>query len=89
MVLALDWALYSLLIVLLMKREIWSTNWASACFYSLFLVHFIAKITYVTTIDLTIFISNSHTNLLLLPLAHLVGGLVACVAGVREKKNSG
>jgi len=67
----LDCALYALLMVLLIKREIRSRNRLWVACFSLLLVGLIAKITYETITGLTI-----------LPLAHLVGGVVGTGIGL-------
>ena len=41
-----------------------------------------AKIIYEMTSGLTFFVNNIHTNMVPVPLAHLVGGVVGCAAGV-------
>ena len=41
----------------------------------------IAKITYETVTGQTIFVSTTHTNMIPVPLAHLVGGMTGFVVG--------
>jgi len=82
----LDCALYALLMVLLIKREIRSRSRAWVAFFSLLLVGLIAKITYETVTGLTIFVSSAHSGMVPVPLAHLVGGVVGTGIGlVRDK----
>ena len=82
----LDCALYALLMVLLIKREIRSRNRLWVACFSLLLVGLIAKITYETITGLTIFVSNNHSGMVPVPLAHLVGGVVGTGIGlVRDK----
>ena len=80
----LDCALYALLMVLLLKRELKSCHRRWACFYTLLLFFLIGKIVYETFSGLTIFVSNSHADMLPVPLSHLVGGLVGCLVGATE-----
>ena len=82
----LDCAVYALLMVLLIKREVRSRNrfWV-ACF-SLLLVGLIAKITYETITGLTLFVSNNHSGMVPVPLAHLVGGVVGTGIGLVKEK---
>jgi rhomboid family GlyGly-CTERM serine protease len=83
----LDCALYALLIVMFLKREIRSRNPIWACFYGLLLVILIAKITYETITGLTIFVGNNHADMLPVPFAHFVGGVVGCVVGMANRKS--
>lgn len=78
----LDCALYALLMVLLIKREIRSGNRIWLAFFSLMLVGLIAKITYETVSGMTIFVSNNHAGMVPVPLAHLVGGIVGTGVGL-------
>jgi rhomboid family GlyGly-CTERM serine protease len=78
----LDCALYALLMVLLIKREIRSRNRLWLACFSLLLVGLIAKITYETITGLTIFVSNNHSGMVPVPLAHLVGGMVGTGIGL-------
>ncbi len=78
----LDCALYALLMVLLIKREIQSRNRLWLACFSLLLVGLIAKITYETITGLTIFVSNNHSGMVPVPLAHLVGGMVGSGVGL-------
>jgi len=84
----LDCALYALLMVLLLKREIRSRSWIWVAFFSLLLVGLIAKITYETVTGLTFFVSNTHLNMVPVPLAHLVGGVVGFSAGILQIKSA-
>jgi len=78
----LDCALYALLMVLLIKREIRSRNRLWVACFSLLLVGLIAKITYETITGLTLFVSNNHSGMVPVPLAHLVGGVVGTGIGL-------
>ena len=78
----LDCALYSLLMVLFIKREIRSRSWIWVSLFSLLLGGLVAKIIYETATGLTIFVGNTHTNMVPVPLAHLVGGCVGFFIGV-------
>jgi len=80
----LDCALYALLMVLLIKREIRSRSRVWVAFFSLMLVGLIAKITYETVTGLTIFVSNAHSGMVPVPLAHLVGGVVGSAIGLMK-----
>jgi rhomboid family GlyGly-CTERM serine protease len=82
----LDCALYALLMVLLIKREIRSCNRLWVACFSLLLVGLIAKITYETITGLTIFVSNIHSGMVPVPLAHLVGGVVGTGIGLLKDK---
>jgi rhomboid family GlyGly-CTERM serine protease len=79
----LDCALYSLLMVLFIKREIRSRSWIWASFFGLLLSGLVAKIIYETATGLTIFVGNTQTNMVPVPLAHLVGGCVGFFVGIR------
>jgi rhomboid family GlyGly-CTERM serine protease len=79
----LDCALYSLLMVLFIKREIRSRSWIWASFFVLLLSGLVAKIIYETATGLTIFVGNTQTNMVPVPLAHLVGGCVGFFVGIR------
>jgi len=78
----LDCALYALLMVILIKREIRSRSRVWVAFFSLMLVGLIAKITYETVTGLTIFVSNAHSGMVPVPLAHLTGGAVGTAIGL-------
>ena len=78
----LDCALYALLMVLLIKREIRSGNRVWLAFFSIMLAGLIAKITYETLTGMTIFVSNNHAGMVPVPLAHLVGGIIGTVVGL-------
>jgi rhomboid family GlyGly-CTERM serine protease len=78
----LDCALYSLLMVLFIKREMGSRNWTWVCFFFLLLGGLIGKITYETVTGQTIFVSTTHANMTPVPLAHLVGGIVGFAVGI-------
>ena len=78
----LDCALYALLMVLLIKREIRSRNRLWVACFSLLLVGLIAKIIYETITGQTIFVSNNHSGMVPVPLAHLLGGVVGTGIGL-------
>ena len=84
----LDCALYSLLMVLFIKREIRSRSWIWVALFSLLLGGLVAKIIYETATGLTIFVGNTHTNMVPVPLAHLVGGCVGFFAGILDDKSA-
>ena len=79
----LDCALYSLLMVLFIEREIRCRCWIWVVFFALLLGGLVAKIIYETATGLTIFVGNTHTNMVPVPLAHLVGGCVGFFVGIR------
>ena len=83
----LDCALYSLLMVLFIKREIRSRSWIWVALFSLLLGGLVAKIIYETATGLTIFVANTHANMVPVPLAHLVGGCVGFFVGILEDKS--
>jgi len=78
----LDCALYSLLMVLFIRRELRSRSWIWVALFSLLLGGLVAKIIYEAATGLTIFVANSHTNMTPVPLAHLVGGCTGFFAGL-------
>jgi rhomboid family GlyGly-CTERM serine protease len=77
----LDCSLYALLAVLLIKRDWQSRKRIWVILYTILLGLLLAKIVYETATGLTIFVDNSHTDMIPVPLAHLVGGLVGMAAG--------
>jgi len=77
----LDCALYALLMVLMIKREIQSGSRVWVAFFSLLLVGLMAKIAYETVTGLTLFVSNVHSAMVPVPLAHLVGAVVGAGTG--------
>jgi len=84
----LDCALYSLLIVLFIKRERPRQNWIWTIIYTIMLVLLPAKIIYEMACGLTIFVNNIHSNMAPVPLSHLVGGVVGIAVGIdRPVKN--
>ena len=83
----LDCALYSLLMVLFIKREIRSRSWIWVALFSILLGGLVAKIIYETATGLTIFVGNTHTNMIPLPLAHPVGGCVGFAVGILGVKS--
>ena len=83
----LDCALYSLLMVLFIRREIRSRSWIWVTLFSLLLGGLVAKIIYETTTGLTIFVANTHTNMTPVPLAHLVGGCIGFLVGILGLKS--
>ena len=78
----LDCALYSPLMVLFIKREMQSRSWIWIALFSLLLGGLVAKIIYETTTGLTIFVGNTHANMVPVPLAHLVGGCIGFFVGI-------
>ena len=82
----LDCAIYSLLMVLFIRREIRSRNWIWVGLFSLLLGGLAAKIIYETTTGLTIFVANTNTNMTPVPFAHLVGGFIGFIAGLPRVK---
>ena len=80
----LDCALYALLMVLLIKREIRCRSWTWVTFFSLLLTGLMAKISYETVTGMTIFVSNNHSGMVPVPLAHLVGGIVGTGIGLMK-----
>lgn len=78
----LDCALYALLMVLLIRREIRSGNRVWPAFFSIMLAGLIAKIIYETVTGMTLFVSNNHAGMVPVPLAHLVGGIVGTGIGL-------
>ena len=84
----LDCAFYSLLMVLLIKREIGSRNWTWVGFFFLLLGGLIGKITYETVTGQTIFVSTMHTNMTPVPLSHLVGGIAGFAVGILDDRLS-
>ncbi len=85
----LDCALYSLLMILFIKREIRSRSWIWVVVFSLLLGGLVAKIIYETTTGLTIFVANTNNNMVPVPLAHLVGGSVGFFVGTLKIKSGG
>ena len=83
----LDCALYSLLMVLFIRREIRSRSWIWVTLFSLLLGGLVAKIIYETTTGMTIFVANTHTNMTPVPLAHLVGGCIGFLVGILGLKS--
>ncbi len=80
----LDCALYALLFALLLKREMRSSNRSWAVFYAVGLVALLAKVTYETTTGQTIFVANTHSGMIPVPLSHLAGGFVGFSVGIRK-----
>jgi hypothetical protein len=78
----LDCALYSLLVVLVIRLEKQSRNRIWNLFYAVMLILLPAKIIYEMTSGLTIFVNNVHTEMVPVPLSHLVGGIVGFLVGV-------
>jgi len=83
----LDCALYSLLMGLFIRREIRSRSWLWVALFSLLLGGLVAKIIYETTSGLTIFVGNTHTNMVPVPLAHLAGGCVGFFIAILKDKS--
>jgi rhomboid family GlyGly-CTERM serine protease len=87
----LDCSLYALLGVMFIKREWRIRNWIWVIIYTILLGLLLAKIVYETAAGLTIFVDNTHTNMTVVPLSHLVGGLVGIATGASfggTKKNT-
>lgn len=84
----LDCALYSLLIVLFIRRERSAANRIWIAFYILMLVLLPAKIIYEMSSGLTIFVNNIHTDMVPVPLSHLMGGIAGFIVGVIEKRRN-
>lgn len=78
----LDCSLYSLLIVLFIKREWHIQKWSWIIFYTIMLVLLPAKIIYEMASGLTIFVNNIHSIMVPVPLSHLVGGVVGFAVGI-------
>ena len=78
----LDCALYALPITLFIRREIQFRKWFWSSFFGLVLMLLLAKIIYEAVTGQTIFVSNAHQDMLPVPLAHLVGGVVGCAVGL-------
>ena len=83
----LDCALYALVMVLFIRREIRSRSWIWVALFSLLLGGLVAKIIYETTTGLTIFVANIHTDMTPVPLAHLVGGCIGVFVGILRLKS--
>jgi membrane glycosyltransferase len=83
----LDCALYSLLMVLFIKREIRSRSWIWVALFSLLLGGLVAKIIYEIATGLTIFVDNTPADMVPVPLAHLVGGCVGFFVGILGVKS--
>jgi len=77
----LDCALYALQITLLFKREAASGNRTWQCVYILLLILLILKAAFEFVSGMHLFVSNSHTEMTSVPLAHLGGGFIGCVVG--------
>jgi rhomboid family GlyGly-CTERM serine protease len=78
----LDCALYALLMILMIKREIQSRSWTWVALFALLQGGLIAKITYEIVTGLTIFVSNTHADMIPVPLAHLAGGVAGTAIGL-------
>lgn len=83
----LDCALYALLLTLFVKRELKSANWAWALFYTIGLMALLAKVTYESVTGQTIFVANTHSGMVPVPLSHLVGGFVGFIIGLGDMTN--
>jgi rhomboid family GlyGly-CTERM serine protease len=77
----LDCALYSLLIVMFIKREKPPSHRIWIAFYILMLILLPAKVIYEMASGLTIFVNNFHTDMAPVPLSHLIGGVVGFMVG--------
>ena len=78
----LDCSLYTLLIVIFINRDWHIQKWKWIIFYAVTLGLLAAKIIYELTSGSTIFVNNIHTDMVPVPLAHLVGGIVGFVVGM-------
>ncbi len=85
----IDCALYALLMAMLIKREIYSGSRRWVACFSLLLLGLVAKISYETVTGMTIFVSNAHSGMVPVPLAHLVGGTVGLVTGLMKGAAAG
>ncbi len=85
----IDCALYALLMVMLIKREIHSGSRRWVVCFTLLLLGLVAKISYETITGMTIFVSNAHSGMVPVPLAHLVGGIVGIVTGLMKAAAAG
>ncbi len=85
----LDCALYSLVIVMVIRLENPSRNRIWKIFYAVMLILLPAKIIYEMTSGLTYFVNNAHTEMVPVPLSHLVGGIVGILGGIIEMRKSG
>lgn len=85
----IDCSLYALLMVMLIKREIHSGSRPWVVCFSLLLLGLAAKISYETITGLTLFVSNAHSGMVPVPLAHLVGGIVGIVTGLMKVAAAG
>ncbi len=84
----LDCAFYALLMILFIKREMQSRNWIWAAVFLILLTGLAAKIIYESVTGMTIFVTNTHTGMIPVPLSHLVGGCVGLVVGIFGVKSS-
>ncbi len=84
----LDCALYSLGVVLFIRREKQARRHIWIILYMLMLVLLPAKIIYEMSSGLTIFVNNAHTDMVPVPLSHLVGGIVGILAGIVDMSKS-
>ena len=75
--------------VLFIKREIRSRQRGWVALFSLLLVALMAKIIFETVTGGNLFVSHSHTGMVSVPLAHLVGGLVGCGVAVADGSGKG
>ena len=82
----LDCAFYALLFTLLIKREISSGSRLWAGFYAVGLAALLAKVIYETTTGMTLFVANTHSGMVPVPLSHLAGGFAGFIVGIRKEK---
>jgi rhomboid family GlyGly-CTERM serine protease len=80
----LDCAFYALLIVLMMKLEKEKKKPIWIVFYAAMLLLLPAKIVFEMTSGMTIFVNNSHTDMVPVPLSHLAGGIVGFLIGLTK-----
>ena len=85
----LDCAFYALLMTLFIKREIRSRNWIWAAVFLILLTGLAAKVIYESVTGMTIFVTNTHTGMIPVPLSHLVGGCVGFLFGITGFKPAG
>ena len=78
----LDCAFYALLMTLFIKREMRLRNWIWAAVFLILLTGLAVKIIYESVTGMTIFVANTHTGMIPVPLSHLVGGCVGFLFGI-------
>jgi hypothetical protein len=78
----LDCTFYTLLFMLMIKIEVRDGNWCWVGIFAVMLCLWPAKVLFETAAGLTIFVSNTHPDMVPVPLAHLVGGIIGFAAGL-------